>query len=84
MKKRIKKRKVRYPKNFDPKNPGPAPNPERWLPKHERKGNKKNKNYKSGRTQGATVGKESVNVYSAGNTTSNINVTSTKNKRRKN
>jgi SRP72 RNA-binding domain len=31
-----RKRKPRYPKNFDPENPGPAPDPERWLPKHER------------------------------------------------
>lgn len=30
------KRKPRYPKNFDPKNPGPPPDPERWLPKYER------------------------------------------------
>jgi len=37
-----KKKHVRYPKNFDPKNPGPMPDPERWLPKHERK-NFKNK-----------------------------------------
>ena len=29
-------RKIRYPKNFDPKNPGPEPDPERWLPKWQR------------------------------------------------
>jgi signal recognition particle subunit SRP72 len=28
-----KKKRVRYPKNFDIKNPGPEPDPERWLPK---------------------------------------------------
>jgi signal recognition particle subunit SRP72 len=33
---RKRKRKIRYPKNFDPENPGPPPDPERWLPKHER------------------------------------------------
>lgn len=33
--KRVKK-KILYPKNFDPQNPGPAPDPERWLPKRER------------------------------------------------
>lgn len=31
-----KKKKVRYPKNFDPANPGPLPDPERWLPKWQR------------------------------------------------
>merc|ERR1712039_522399 len=35
-KKRAKKRKPRFPKNFDPENPGPPPDPERWLPKCER------------------------------------------------
>jgi signal recognition particle subunit SRP72 len=33
--KKIKKR-IRYPKNFDIQNPGPLPDPERWLPKYER------------------------------------------------
>ena len=31
-----RKTKTRYPKNFDPKNPGPEPDPERWLPKWQR------------------------------------------------
>merc|ERR1712146_26296 len=35
-KKRKRQRKIRYPKNFDPENPGPPPDPERWLPKRER------------------------------------------------
>lgn len=30
------KKRVRYPKNFDPANPGPLPDPERWLPKWQR------------------------------------------------
>jgi len=33
--KKKRKRKPRYPKGFDPANPGP-PDPERWLPKRER------------------------------------------------
>lgn len=33
-KKRTKKTK--YPKNYDPLNPGPLPDPERWLPKWQR------------------------------------------------
>jgi signal recognition particle subunit SRP72 len=36
-KKNKKKKKIRYPKNFDPKKPGPLPDPERWLPKLQRK-----------------------------------------------
>merc|ERR1712061_57477 len=34
--KRRRKRNPRYPKGFDPENPGPPPDPERWLPKRER------------------------------------------------
>ena len=36
-KKKKKKKKIRYPKNFDPKHPGPMPDPERWLPKMQKK-----------------------------------------------
>lgn len=36
-----RKRVVRYPKNFDPKNPGPEPDAERWLPKWQRSRYKK-------------------------------------------
>merc|ERR1712217_248096 len=58
-KKRKKNRKIRYPKNFDPENPGPMPDPERWLPKHERteykkKMRKRDKNLLRG-PQGAMV-----------------------------
>jgi hypothetical protein len=28
--------KIKYPKNFDPANPGLEPDPERWLPKWQR------------------------------------------------
>lgn len=40
--KKIKKKKGRkhpryLPKGFDKENPGPLPDPERWLPKYERK-----------------------------------------------
>ncbi|KAK6164172.1 hypothetical protein DH2020_001036 [Rehmannia glutinosa] len=34
--KKKRKRKPKYPKVFDPANPGPPPDPERWLPKRER------------------------------------------------
>jgi hypothetical protein len=33
---RKRKRQIKYPKNFDPKNPGPEPDHERWLPKWQR------------------------------------------------
>ena len=42
--KKKRKRKVRYPKGFDPANPGPPPNPERWLPKWQRSDFKKKRN----------------------------------------
>jgi len=57
--KKKKKRKPRYPKGFDPENPGPPPDPERWLPKYERseykkKMRKRDKNLARG-PQGAMV-----------------------------
>jgi signal recognition particle subunit SRP72 len=46
-KKRLRKRKPRMPKGFDPNNPGPPPDPERWLPKHERSAFKKRRKGKA-------------------------------------
>lgn len=42
--KKKRKRPMRYPKGFDPQNPGPLPNPERWLPKWQRSDFKKKRN----------------------------------------
>ncbi|KAL8425567.1 hypothetical protein Efla_007336 [Eimeria flavescens] len=39
--KKRRKKKIRYPKGFDPTKPQLPPDPERWLPKHERSGYKK-------------------------------------------
>ena len=39
--KRRRKRKLRLPQGFDPANPGPKPDPERWLPKWQRQGAKR-------------------------------------------
>lgn len=39
-----KKKRVRLPKDYDP---NVMPDPERWLPKHERKGFKKMRNKKA-------------------------------------
>ena len=36
-----RKRKVKYPKDFNPEEPGPLPDPERWLPKWQRSRYKK-------------------------------------------
>ena len=79
-----KKRKVKLPKNFDPKNPGPLPDPERWLPKHERKGYKKKKGMKS-RTQGTSnVGQETMNVFQTRATTAFQNVESSATQKKRN
>ncbi len=39
--KKKRKRRVRLPKDFDTANPGPMPNPERWMPKWQRSDFKK-------------------------------------------
>ncbi|XP_010556174.1 PREDICTED: signal recognition particle subunit SRP72 isoform X2 [Tarenaya hassleriana] len=52
--KRKRKRKPRYPKGFDPANPGPPPDPERWLPKRERSSYRpKRKDKRSAQIRGA-------------------------------
>lgn len=68
--KRKRKRKPRYPKGFDPANPGPPPDPERWLPKRERSSYRpKRKDKRAAQIRGSqgAVAKEAVN---AGNTKS--------------
>lgn len=55
-KKKRKKRKVHYPQGFDPENPGPMPDAERWLPKWARKKGKKNRKKNDGRMTGAQGG----------------------------
>ena len=56
-KRRRKKRKTIYPKSYDPEHPerSPLPDPERWLPKWQRSGNKKlrKKRAKAGLVQGS-------------------------------
>ncbi|KAK9820199.1 hypothetical protein WJX72_007419 [[Myrmecia] bisecta] len=42
--KKRRKKKIRLPKGFDPENPGPPPDPERWLPKWQRSDFKKKRN----------------------------------------
>ncbi|KAH0781366.1 hypothetical protein KY290_000964 [Solanum tuberosum] len=45
--KKKRKRKPKYPKGFDPANPGPPPDPERWLPKRERSSYRPKRGYES-------------------------------------
>ncbi|KAH7648418.1 signal recognition particle 72 kDa (SRP72) [Cryptosporidium bovis] len=74
--KKRKKRKPRYPKGFNPDEPGPPPDPDRWLPKEERASFKKlNKNSKRGKRcekegghQGAITTESSSSVKSAPST----------------
>ena len=55
-----RKRLRRLPKGFDPANPGPPPDPERWLPKRERSAFRRKRNKK------VTGGQGAVNVESMG------------------
>lgn len=69
--KKKRKRKPKYPKGFDPANPGPAPDPERWLPKRERSSYRpKRKDKRAAQIRGSqgAVAKEAAN---SGNTKSN-------------
>lgn len=66
-----RKRKPRYPKGFDPANPGPPPDPERWLPKRERSSYRPRRKDKRGQVRGSqgAVAKEKHEASSATNTT---------------
>jgi signal recognition particle subunit SRP72 len=50
---RTRKRKPRYPKGFDPANPGPPPDPERWLPRRERSSYRPKRKDKRAQVRGA-------------------------------
>ncbi|KAJ6808577.1 signal recognition particle subunit SRP72-like [Iris pallida] len=66
-----RKRKPRYPKGFDPANPGPPPDPERWLPKRERSSyrpRRKDKRAQVRGSQGAVV-REKHDAATAANST---------------
>lgn len=79
---------MRYPKNFDPKNPGPLPNPERWLPKWERKDFKKKKGASlNSRTQGSSAAASdhtsTTKSFTSANSTSHKKVTENKKSNKK-
>ncbi|RCV28491.1 hypothetical protein SETIT_5G408300v2 [Setaria italica] len=50
---RKRKRKPRYPKGFDPANPGSQPDPERWLPRRERSSYRPKRKDKRAQVRGA-------------------------------
>lgn len=82
---RIKKQnRIRWPKNFDFSNPGPRPDPERWLPKYERAKFRKIaiKRGKLTRNQGAT-GMKKLDAYTNKQTFANENSTANKNVKKK-
>ncbi|KAL2238616.1 UNVERIFIED_CONTAM: Signal recognition particle subunit SRP72 [Sesamum indicum] len=78
--KKKRKRKPKYPKGFDPANPGPPPDPERWLPKRERSSYRpKRKDKRAAQirgSQGAVVKEAASNVSSKSNQTTNSKGTS--------
>lgn len=78
--KKKRKRKPKYPKGFDPENPGPPPDPERWLPKRERssyKPKRKDKRAVQVRgSQGSVVKEANSTVSSKANQTDNSRGTS--------
>ncbi|KAL2507873.1 SRP72 RNA-binding domain [Forsythia ovata] len=73
--KKKRKRKPKYPKGFDPANPGPPPDPERWLPKRERSSYRpKRKDKRAAQirgSQGAVVKEAATSVNSKSNQTTN-------------
>mmetsp|Transcript_18099 Transcript_18099/g.51558 ORF Transcript_18099/g.51558 Transcript_18099/m.51558 type:complete len:228 (-) Transcript_18099:146-829(-) len=73
-----KKRKPRYPKGFDPNNPGPPPDPERWLPKNQRSSflkssKKRDKNLARG-PQGAVAPADDLAFRKQGPSTAQIDL----------
>lgn len=73
--KKKRKRKPRYPKGFDPANPGPPPDPERWLPRRERSSYRpKRKDKRAAQvrgSQGAVVREKHETGVSTGGSSSN-------------
>lgn len=70
--KKKRKRKPRYPKGFDPANPGPPPDPERWLPKRERSSYRpKRKDKRAAAQVRGSQGSVARDKHEAGATSSN-------------
>ncbi|KAI8022780.1 Signal recognition particle subunit SRP72 [Camellia lanceoleosa] len=80
--KKKRKRKPKYPKGFNPANPGPPPDPERWLPKRERSSYRpKRKDKRAAQVRGSqgAVAKEAVNANAKSNQTTNVKAASLQN-----
>ncbi|OVA20478.1 Signal recognition particle [Macleaya cordata] len=78
--KKKRKRKPKYPKGFDPANPGPPPDPERWLPKRERSSyrpKRKDKRAQVRGSQGAVV-REKQEASNAASSSTNTNTSKPK------
>ncbi|XP_041010054.1 signal recognition particle subunit SRP72-like [Juglans microcarpa x Juglans regia] len=76
--KKKRKRKPRYPKGFDPANPGPPPDPERWLPKRERSSYRpKRKDKRAAQVRGSQ-GAVTREKHEAGGAGSSSNVSNSK------
>mmetsp|Transcript_24013 Transcript_24013/g.55431 ORF Transcript_24013/g.55431 Transcript_24013/m.55431 type:complete len:411 (+) Transcript_24013:86-1318(+) len=85
--KRNRKKKIRYPKNFDPEKPGPPPDPERWLPKKERTEYKKKMRKRDKTLRGASQGgavSDDAAFRAKGPSTAQLDVASDKPSVRKN
>lgn len=85
-KKKIQKKyRIRWPKDFDFEKPGMRPDPERWLPKYERKKflRRAIKEGKLTKTQGVThTGGQSKELFRAEHSTAAQQVVKNKNKKR--
>jgi hypothetical protein len=80
-----KKHRIKWPKDFDFEKPGLRPDPERWLPKYERKKFLKRaiKEGKLTKTQGVThTGGQSKELFRAEHSTAAQQVVKNKNKKR--
>lgn len=66
----------RYPKGFDPANPGPMPDPERWLPRWERSNQKKFKRRQGNAIRGAQGSTNMANMPAASKEAESVSVES--------
>lgn len=60
-------KKIKYPKNYDPLNPGPLPDPERWIPKWQRSKGKKKLKLRGPQGDTKNIGVHSKKEFSTAN-----------------
>ncbi|KAG7589268.1 Tetratricopeptide-like helical domain superfamily [Arabidopsis suecica] len=74
-----RKRQPKYPKGFDPANPGPPPDPERWLPRRERSSYRpKRKDKRAAQIRGSQGAVTKVNQEAAPSTSKSNQAASSK------